>query len=368
MRNKNHNGEHRPNLFGYIFRIILIVFAAALLIAYLSVYINPAVFSIPGFFGMYYIPILFINLLLLLLALTQRSRSAWIPFIILLPSLLLSEYFVKLGRNEDVYQGNSFKVMTYNVGQFASSKKGFPRGECKDSIVLLVERQRPDIACFQEFSISDTANVSKLFPGYPYKYYHFFKIRDNYYFGNLTISRFPIVSNGVISFKGSTNLSIYSDIKGKNMTLRVYNNHLESYNISPTSIVKKMGDGYEKLSKEIAQVHGKMKGSNQKRAKQVDEVMDHIQDSGLPCLVCGDFNDTPISYTYHQLCKESKDAFMEAGEGFGATYSVLWPMLRIDYVLVPESFGVKTYTVTKTRLSDHYPIITLIYDNYGTRN
>lgn len=368
MSKKSYNGRHKPNFFGYIFRIVLVFFAAALLIAYLSIYINPAKFSIPGFFGLYYLPIVFINLLLLLIAIIRRSRSFWVPFIILLPSLLFSEYFVKLGRNNEQYAGNSFQVLSYNVGQFASSKKGFSREECRDSIVRLVKKHLPDIACFQEFSISDTTKISALFPDYPYKYHHFFKIRDNYFFGNLTISRHPIVSNGVISFKGSTNLSIYSDIKENGSLIRVYNNHLESYNISPTSIIKKMGAGYEKLSKEIAQVHGKMRGTNRKRAFQVDEVMNHIQNSGLPCLICGDFNDTPMSYTYHQLCKNSKDAFLEAGEGFGASYSVLWPFVRIDYILVPESFGVKEYDTHIIRLSDHYPITTLIYDNHGTRN
>lgn len=369
MGKKSHNsGRHRPNLFGYIFRIVLIVFAIALFIAYISIFINPAKFSIPGFFGLYFFPIAFINFILMLMALVRRSRSAWIPFIILLPMLIFSEFFVNLGRNDEEHSGDSFSVMTYNVGQFASSKKNLKKEECRDSIIRFVEKQRPDIACFQEFSISDTSLIRSLFPCYPYKYFHFFKIKENYYFGNLTISRHPILSNGVISFKGSTNLSIYSDIKGKNTTVRVYNNHLESYNISPLSIVKKMGDGYEILSNEIAQVHGKMRGSNQKRAKQVDEVMKHIQSSGLECVVCGDFNDTPMSYTYHQLCRNSKDAFMEAGEGFGASYSVLWPLIRIDYVLVPETFSVENYITHKVRMSDHYPITTLIYDQYGTRN
>ena len=58
--------------------------------------------------------------------------------------------------------------------------------------------------------------------------------------------------------------------------------------------------------------------------------------------------------------RDSQDTFVEAGDGFGATYSRLWPMLRIDYVLCPKSCTVVTHETRKVRLSDHYPVITEI--------
>ena len=68
-----------------------------------------------------------------------------------------------------------------------------------------------------------------------------------------------------------------------------------------------------------------------------------------------------MSYTYQQLRKVSKDTFLEAGHGFSSTYSFLWPLLRIDYILVPSDYQVKSHTTPRIRYSDHYPVITEIH-------
>jgi endonuclease/exonuclease/phosphatase family metal-dependent hydrolase len=60
------------------------------------------------------------------------------------------------------------------------------------------------------------------------------------------------------------------------------------------------------------------------------------------------------------MTKGRKDAFREAGKGFGATYTHLWPMLRIDYVMIPERFGALTYDIPKVEYSDHYPVVTTV--------
>ena len=60
------------------------------------------------------------------------------------------------------------------------------------------------------------------------------------------------------------------------------------------------------------------------------------------------------------MMRDRKDAFVEAGEGFGATYARLWPLLRIDYVLCPKSCNVLEHDIPRIELSDHYPVITEI--------
>ena len=65
-----------------------------------------------------------------------------------------------------------------------------------------------------------------------------------------------------------------------------------------------------------------------------------------------------MSYTYHKLSYNRKDTFKESGKGFAATYSVLWPMLRIDYVFIPESFEGLSHKTIKCDFSDHYPVVT----------
>ena len=52
-----------------------------------------------------------------------------------------------------------------------------------------------------------------------------------------------------------------------------------------------------------------------------------------------------------------KDSFLEVGKGFGATYSSLWPMLRIDYILYPKTLEARWYARDDVKYSDHYPIL-----------
>ncbi len=355
--------KHKRPFFSISFRVILIIFASALLICYLSVFINPAVFWFPSFFGLYFLPLAFINFLLLIIGLIRRSQSSWIPFLILLPTLFYAEYFVKFNREEVPVRSNEVRLLTYNVGRFISGKEKIRRENNTEKIADFINEQRPDIVSLQEFCINDTSKIEKLFYKYPYRQSHLFKLRDNTYFGNIILSKYPIVSGGKITFKGSTNLAIYSDIEYNRKRIRIYNCHLESNNISLTSLVKKLGgkSNYDEISYQVKEAHEKMKGSFSKRSKQVDIVLKHIKSSDYLSIVCGDFNDTPISYTLYKLRQGRKDTFKEGGKGFSSTYSVLWPALRIDYILVPESFEVIEHLTEKVRFSDHYPVITRFY-------
>ena len=55
------------------------------------------------------------------------------------------------------------------------------------------------------------------------------------------------------------------------------------------------------------------------RSKQAEAIAQHIENSPYPVIVCGDFNDTPVSYTYRMMKTGLKDAFRQSGFGFGGT-------------------------------------------------
>ena len=111
-------------------------------------------------------------------------------------------------------------------------------------------------------------------------------------------------------------------------------------------------------TKVLKETGDKLEASIMRRPEQVDKVLNDIVSSANESIVCGDFNDTPMSYTYNKLMKGRKDSFVEAGRGFGATYDFLWPALRIDYALFPESCEIYWNDIQRVDYSDHYPVRT----------
>jgi len=227
-----------PWPFAVLFRLMLIVSAAALLLSYVSVLINPSIIAFPLFFGLYFVPILLVNVILLIMGMIRRSAATWITFFVLLPSLLFGDMFVRWGDAVKEEAGISLKVLTYNVGMFAH-QKDVSRESSLGSIARFVKSENPDVVCFQEFYIKDTNLIKTLFPDFEYRTSHFYRLRSGSVFGNLTLSRHPVKNKGKITFKGSTNLCIYSDLDHFGKTIRIYNTHLESHSISFTSLIKK---------------------------------------------------------------------------------------------------------------------------------
>ena len=79
----------------------------------------------------------------------------------------------------------------------------------------------------------------------------------------------------------------------------------------------------------------------------------------LPYILCGDFNDTPLSYAYNTIINDLNDSFSESGKGIGRSF-VRIPALRIDYILHDKKFSSFNYKQHKPKqeLSDHYAIST----------
>ena len=74
-------------------------------------------------------------------------------------------------------------------------------------------------------------------------------------------------------------------------------------------------------------------------------------------ILTGDFNDTPISYTYNRLTKKLFDSFKDAGKGIGSTYRGPLLGLRIDFILHSESMKARSYITSEAGFSDHHPVI-----------
>ena len=339
--------------FGVTSRLLMLVAAGFLALAYVSMLVNPAKAWLFTLLGLMFIPLAFLNFFLLLWAAKRRSRAFVIPLLALLPAFFFMGRYIQTGAADKAVSGEpTLKMMTYNVGRFS---------ECKpDSVFAFIRKQDPDIVCLQEFHIDDVDKVRgylrRQMKGYKSEFY-LFPMADGSAFGNLTLSRIPVKGKGKIKFDESANLAIYTDYEYEGRTFRVYNCHFESYSVSLPGLLR----GLFRADKAVmAETGSKMKRSISRRPKQVDAVFEDIERCPVEAFVCGDFNDDPMSYTYFRMTRGRKDSFRDAGHGFGATFTRLWPVLRIDYIMLPDRFKALDHETKRVSYSDHYPVISTI--------
>ena len=103
---------------------------------------------------------------------------------------------------------------------------------------------------------------------------------------------------------------------------------------------------------------GKITNASRIRAVQARTIAKAIEQSPYPVIVCGDFNDVPQSYTYHQIKGKLRDALFDAGSwGYTYTFHSHGMLVRIDHVLIDPSFTPINSFVDKVNYSDHYPIM-----------
>ena len=349
------DNEMRKTLQG-ILLILNVTAAFGLAAAYLSVYIPPDKFWMPAFIGLAYPFLLAVNLLFIVFWFFIRLRYALISLVVILIGIGTFFRFFQFGGKAS--DNTDIKVLSYNVRHFSGD--GAANGkENAQRIISFLEEQNADIICLQEsrlrknniFNLSKTVMELKNISHYQFA-------SSSSTFGSVTMTRFPIINMGEIRFEHSRNITIFTDMLIGQDTVRVYNVHLQSYHIDPKNytVLENIEIQEEKNRAVFRKVAGQMKEAFQMRARQVGEIRQHIENCSYKVLVCGDFNDTPVSYSYHTLSKNLVDAFVNSGRGIGRTYVGELPSFRIDYILHSKSFESFNYETREFKYSDHLPI------------
>lgn len=345
-------------LFVIVLLSVTLSFSVALIIAYLTPYVSPTTFgslTIVGIFA----PILYTAVLIcmLLWLVTKRWKTAIALIVLLLPGIFrISDFYnVELKRSVEAQPDRrTVSLLSYNV-----------RGFYDDDAVRVVDEyvdyfnaiENLDIVCLQEVQ-RDARGIDRLDSLFMARYGRNCK-SDVVEAGEVvlrTYSRYPIIASGSISGAGR-GTSQWLDVIVRNDTLRIFNNHLYTMNISA-------GDSEDIASGTILNDGGRMRSivdrianNSSIRASHVDTLRMVIDNTPYAHVICGDFNDTPMSYVYGELIKGKKDAFVEGGSGFGYTFRPMYGTLRIDYILHSHNLETKSYSVdTEVTLSDHLPI------------
>lgn len=358
-RHKSNGGSYIGVVLFVVLLAVTMSLSVALLIAYLTPHVAPATFgslTIVGIFA----PILYIGVLICLLCwvVLGRWKIAGVVALMLIPGLFrISDFYnvIYMREVEQKPSRGSFTLMSYNLRGFRNDSSL----RAVDNHVAYFEQQDlADIVCFQEYAL-DIPNVERIDSLFNARYRRLYT-KDVVESGEVvlrTYSRFPIIGSGSLSGEGR-GTSLWVDvIVGKNDTLRIFNNHLHTMNISSEDSsdieqgrILNDGDRMQSIVERIAT-------NSSIRAEYVDTLRTIVDSSPYRNVICGDFNDTPMSYVYGELIDGYVDAFEQCGGGYGYTFRPMRGTLRIDYILFSPELEAESYTADEdNHLSDHLPI------------
>lgn len=332
-----------------------------LLLSCWSVYLLPESWPRLSLFGLSFPFFVVINLLFLCFWLVFYVRYSWISLVALLLSSPFIYDYSPLNRKVTPPE-SALKVLTYNVAFFGGAEESAKGNE--NAILNYILESDADIVCLQEASgsVRNLLDEKMRQAGYqvPEVVNEGKELLEHAYF------KMPILSVESIKYDSESNGSVAYHVLHKGDTLLVVNNHLESNRLSPedkTAYKNMIFDPQkETMENGMKLLMGKMAHAATIRSPQVDIVLKYIKrDRSRYVIVCGDFNDSPISYTCNRFGKKLVSAFVESGNGPGYSYNKDLFYVRIDHVFHSENL--KSYATQIDRsikTSDHYPLITYI--------
>ena len=259
------------------------------------------------------------------------------------------------------------KILSYNVMSFAYKNH---TEEEPNKIIRYIAESEADIVCLQEYMVSERPNlmsseaVAKALSMYPYRAEIFFTPANNknYQYGLALFSKFPILNTKKLLFSSPYNGSAIHEIYVNGKKVTVVNNHLESFKLT-TEDRSKYSDmitniNFESFEEFRGSIQQKLGQAFRIRAKQAETMAAEIRKAnGYYTIVCGDFNDTPISSVRRTMLGSLVDAYAESGLGMGVSYNQNYFYFRIDHIF--HSISIDTFNCrvdADIALSDHYPI------------
>lgn len=354
--------------------IVNVLFGVLLTASYFSSQVSPREFYPMAFAGLFYPLLVLANIFFLIYWLVQFRIYAFISFLVLIAGInsFNKVFVISFGKKEisnekQAEKNGMVKLMSYNVRLFDLynwSNNKFTR----DSILQFLESENPDILALQEFYADDRKNhidieYLKKKLNMPFIATHYtITLRKTDHWGLAIFSKYPILNYSFLDYgTKSNNACVYADIKIKEDTFRIYNIHLQSIHFKKEDYayidsLKSEKDKPVENVKSSKRIIFRLKRAFVKRAKQVDSTAMNISYCRYKKIICGDFNDSPISYTYGKLSEKMQDAFLLSGKGLGQTYNGSFPNFRIDYILHSPDIESALFKIHHEKYSDHFPL------------
>ena len=343
----------------YIFRLIAIVAAFALLLSAYGGRVNPTIWPLPSLVTLA-LPIvaLAVIILLAILAIFRQWRSAAVLVGALLlswPTMRLISPF-NLTHPKPTQGATTLKVLTMNVKQF-----NWAHGNKRPNKSLrYILDQDADVVTIQEgtvyFSYEHLAPVKpmlqELYKKYPYRK------KGNFDVGIL--SKYPfseIESSALTDTLGYFIKAWNVEAPGGDVT--VISMHMSSlrFTRNDSRILDSMNkpSGRKKRAKSVV---NKLTDGFRSHARQAEAVRKILDETTGDVLVMGDMNDTPGSYAYRTTCgNDLRDAWADAGFGPIYTFHSHHLYVKIDHILYRGDMKLLSCYRDKAGESDHYPLV-----------
>lgn len=254
------------------------------------------------------------------------------------------------------------KILSYNTCGFND-----PEGnDSTNAVIDYIVASDADIVCLQESNLEDNNKYGKLkkkFEVYPYQTEMLVGDTIHIKNGLACFSRYPIVYINKVVYPAEGNGTLVYKLLIDGDTVAIVNNHFESNRLTPEekttykNIIKE--HDVNTMPGDSKMIIGKLSNASARRAVQVDavaEVIDTLR-TKYPLIVCGDFNDPPISYTHNRISENLTDCHTAAGKGPGISYNQRGFFFRIDNIMINDKWDVKYCKVDNSiSKSDHNPI------------
>ncbi len=327
------------------------------LLCYVTPLINPQYVWPVAILGLFCPWLILANVLAAMLWAVLRKRQFWVNLACValgwayIGSLFNVPHAVAAPADSDL----QLRVMSYNCRNF------IPVGQADKVdpaiIATYLAGQAPDLLCIQEYpSLQRDAMAYQKAIGEATLLPYFYQDPA----GQLAIfSRYPFGKKGSKFYGNRANGYLFTELDTDFGKLRLYNIHLQSNAI--TGMADAVADHGNLQERDtwltIKGMLGRYGRAARVRTTQAQEIADHLSRSPYPVILCGDFNDVPVSYVYRTFRAHLDDAFTHQGSGFGTTYAGSLPGLRIDYILPAAPFTVHQFTTLPARYSDHRAVV-----------
>lgn len=253
-----------------------------------------------------------------------------------------------------------FTLMTYNT-YFMLDYEGTDTPLNRTLSFLLA--QDADLVCLQEspeltrpnpgLKISES-QIDSIHAQYPYR------IPTSH--GMNFLSKYPARLLFDTVYSESSAVAAYQVQIGER-EVTIVNQHMESIGLTQTDkelyheiTAHPNTDYLDEVKKHLL---SKLVNATQTRNEQADLTATKIDSITGNVIVCGDFNDSPLSYAVRRFRSIGfRNAYNELGLGPGITYHANRFWFRIDHILYKGNMEARWLERLRHKSSDHYPLLT----------